>query len=395
MSALSEARLRALVEARRGVLAELELEEILKRLLVSARELTGARYAALGVLDSNRVRLERFITDGIDEATRHRIGELPTGRGVLGVLIADPRPLRLDYVADHPQAVGFPDGHPPMGAFLGVPITIRGLAWGNLYLTEKQDGAAFSEADEESAVMLADSAAIAIDHARSVDRARLRQSIQSAELERGRWARELHDETLQGLGALRVALSSALRRGAGYEAVVTDAVVQLGEEIAKLRGLITDLRPASLSELGLQAALEALAHRVSTRTGTEVKTVVALAFDAGAERERLDHELEEAIYRVAQEGLTNASKHAHASHVEVKVIERTREVELTVTDDGVGFDPASASRGYGLAGVRERADLVGGTARVDSSPGGGTTLSAIFPATRAEPYHVGPDPADM
>jgi signal transduction histidine kinase len=383
MDALGEARLRALIEAGHAVVSELDLETILTQVLEASRELCGARYAALGVLDEDRKKLERFVALGIDEETWRRIGDLPTGKGVLGVLIDDPRPLRLDRVSDHPRSVGFPPEHPPMGAFLGVPVVIRGVAWGNLYLTEKLDGGAFTEADEESAVILADSAAVAIDHSRSVDRARLRQSIQSAEHERGRWARELHDETLQGLGALRVALASALRTSGDYEDVVSDAVTQLGEEIRKLRALITDLRPASLDQIGLQAALEDLARRASERNGVNVVTVVALAYEGGDASERLPRELEQAIYRIAQEGVTNAIKHAHPTRVEVKVVERDNELAVTVIDDGVGFDPTEATSGYGLAGIRERAELARGWVRVESDRGAGTTVTATLPLRRA------------
>jgi signal transduction histidine kinase len=269
-----------------------------------------------------------------------------------------------------------------MGAFLGVPIIVRGIAWGNLYLAEKEGGGAFTEADEESAVMLADSAAIAVGHARSVDRERLRQSIESSERERGRWARELHDETLQGLGALRVALASALRTGRNYEEVVSEAVAQLGDEIERLRGLITDLRPASLSQIGLGAALEALAHRVSARSRTPVKTVLAMAYESGDAESRLARDLEDAIYRVAQEGVTNAAKHARASEIELRVIERENGIEVTVRDDGVGFDPAGDALGYGLAGIRERVELLQGSVTLESAPGDGTTLRASFPVRR-------------
>lgn len=385
--ALNEARLRALIDARRAVLAELDLEVILERVLEAARELTGARYAALGILDADRNRLERFVTAGIDAAHRRRIGDLPTGKGVLGALITDPKPLRLDDVSEHPTSAGFPPHHPEMHSFLGVPILVRGVAWGNLYLAEKEGGGSFTEADEESVVMLADSAAIAVGHARSVDSVRLRQSIESAERERTRWARELHDETLQGLGALRVSLSSALRTGGDYEPVISAAIAQLTEEIAKLRGLISDLRPASLDEIGLQAALEALAERAAARNGIEVDAVIALAFEAGAEHERLDRGVEEAVYRVAQEGLTNAIKHAHAERVVVKVIERAREIVLTVTDDGRGFEPQTVRHGFGLGGIRERAELLGGSVAIESEPARGTTLTAIFPARRGTPEY--------
>jgi two-component system, NarL family, sensor histidine kinase DevS len=380
---LTERRLRALIDAGRAVVSQLDLETILHRVLQAARELTGAKYAALGILDEERRRLERFVSMGIDDATRRRIGNLPTGKGVLGVLIDDPKPLRIEDVSTHPQSAGFPPGHPPMHTFLGVPISIRGVAWGNLYLTEKVGGDRFTEADEEAATILADCAAIAVDHSRSVDRARLRQSIESAERERGRWARELHDETLQGLGALRVSLASALRTGADHEAVISEAVAQLTDEIRKLRGLISELRPASLDEIGLQAALEALAEQISARNRIEVDAVVALAFEAGAEPERLDRGIEEAIYRVAQEGLTNAVKHAHAERIAVKVVERGHEIVLTVSDGGRGFDPGTARRGYGLTGIEERVELVGGSVEVESAPGGGTTITAKFPALRA------------
>ena len=134
-------------------------------MLEVACELTGARYAALGVLDEDRHELERFITHGIDEETRRAIGDLPRGRGVLGLLIEQPQPLRLADVGRHPRSYGFPPGHPPMSTFLGVPVMIRGHAWGNLYLTEKEAGE-FDEADEQSAVILAEWAAIAVENAR-------------------------------------------------------------------------------------------------------------------------------------------------------------------------------------------------------------------------------------
>ena len=161
-----ERRLARLIEAGRGLLSELDLETVLDRLLETAADLTGARYAALGILDDERRELDRFLTRGIDDETHRVIGDLPRGRGLLGVLIDEPRPLRLDDVGDHPRSYGFPPGHPPMRTFLGVPILIRGQAWGNLYLTEKAGGEPFAIEDEEAVIVLADWAAIAIDNAR-------------------------------------------------------------------------------------------------------------------------------------------------------------------------------------------------------------------------------------
>src|SRR4051812_48458991 len=163
---MDEHRLRRLVDVGRSLVTELDPEAVFERLLEVARELTGARYAAIGVLDERRERLERFLTAGIDEDTHRAIGDLPRGRGVLGVLITDPRPLRLSNVGDHAQSYGFPLAHPAMTTFLGVPLLVDGQAWGNLYLTEKQGGEEFTSEDEEAAVVLADWAAIAITNAR-------------------------------------------------------------------------------------------------------------------------------------------------------------------------------------------------------------------------------------
>src|SRR5215218_4548867 len=161
-----EARAARLLEAGRSLVAELDLETVLDRLLEIARDLTGARYAAIGVLDERRQQLERFLTSGIDPDVHAAIGDLPRGRGVLGLLIEEPRPIVLPDVSAHPRSYGFPAGHPPMRTFLGVPLLIRGDAWGNLYLAEKAGGEEFGAHDLRTVGVLADWAAIAIDHAR-------------------------------------------------------------------------------------------------------------------------------------------------------------------------------------------------------------------------------------
>src|SRR5580765_4256802 len=142
-------RLRALVEAGIALSSELSLDALLQKLVETAAELTGARYAALGVIDASRTQLERFVTAGIDEEGFRAIGELPRGRGILGVLVSDATPLRLHDIADDPRSIGFPPGHPPMKTFLGVPVLLRNVAYGNLYLTERLDGTDFTEDDEE------------------------------------------------------------------------------------------------------------------------------------------------------------------------------------------------------------------------------------------------------
>jgi signal transduction histidine kinase len=214
--------------------------------------------------------------------------------------------------------------------------------------------------------------------AQSVAAERLRESMAASEEERRRWARELHDETLQALGGLRVVLSSALRRGSpdGLAAAVRDAVDQISSEIENLRNLITELRPAALDEIGLQPALVSLAARVADAEGLSVKT----RFDLGRGAQvRLVTELETTIYRLVQEALTNVAKHAQAKHVAVNVSKDDGRVEVVVRDDGIGFEPQRPRSGFGLPGMRERVALAGGTLEVLSAPGNGTTIHVSLP----------------
>jgi GAF domain-containing protein len=170
MSAGDDVAVRRLLQVGRTVVSDLDADAVLERVLGAAREVTGAQYAALGVLDEQRRELERFLTAGMDLRTQLLIGGAPKGRGVLGLLITEPRPLRLRDVGLHPFSHGVPPGHPEMRTFLGVPVLIRGEVWGNLYLTEKQGGAEFTEADRDAAVILAEWAGVAIEKARAAER---------------------------------------------------------------------------------------------------------------------------------------------------------------------------------------------------------------------------------
>jgi signal transduction histidine kinase len=201
--------------------------------------------------------------------------------------------------------------------------------------------------------------------------------MDAAEQERRRWARELHDETLQGLAGFQVLLSSALRRSdpASLERAVRTAVEQIGTEIEKLRMLITELRPAALDELGLQPAIESLASRVAAVQGLEVETEVSL----GTNGERLSGELETAAYRLVQEALTNVVKHACASRVAIEIVASDGHVDVVVRDDGTGFDPALPRDGFGITGMRERVGLSAGALTIESAPGKGTTVLARLP----------------
>jgi signal transduction histidine kinase len=493
---LDEHRLRRLIDVGRGLVAQLDLEAVLREVVGVARELTGARCAAVGVLDEERRDIERFVC-----------------------------------VDGPPLSGGFSPRHPPMRDFLGVPIVVRGQAYGNLYLAAKEDGA-FDAADKEAATILAEWAAVTIfnvrlyaqseekrgaleravhgleatteiaravggetDRARvletiakraralvgagsvlvvlhdgprsevvaaagecgegplgrhvtleedtpggalaaarsievearaallapldfrgrrlgaivvldrleegpgfypederlltgaaasaatalatvqSVTEERLRLSMLTAERERAHWARELHDSTLQGLASRRVLLSSALKSGDASrlaEAAET-SLVEMARDIEELRALIVELRPATLDQLGLVAALEDLAGRVAG--GTEIELATELEIEA----ERLDPELETVVYRLAQEALNNVAKHSGAGRATLQVRRRRNCIELLVSDEGEGFDPATGSDGFGLAGMRERVELAGGELQIKSQPGSGTRVMASVP----------------
>ena len=207
-----EDKIHRLLEVGRTVVSELDPETVLRRIVEGARAVTGARYAALGVLDEQRTELERFITTGIDDATHRAIGNLPRGRGVLGVLIEDPRPLRLADVGRHAQSFGFPPNHPAMKTFLGMPILIRGRAWGNLYLTEKQGGAEFTEEDEEAAQVLAQWAGVAIENARLYESSERRRNEAERAVQGLRAARDII-EAIAGINELDKVLELIVKRG--------------------------------------------------------------------------------------------------------------------------------------------------------------------------------------
>jgi len=552
-TSIDSARFERLFDVGRGLVSHHDPEIVLAEVIEAARDLTGARYAALGILDADKRGLARFLTAGIDEEERRRIGPLPRGHGILGELISDPKPLRLTEISEHPHSYGFPTEHPRMSTFLGVPVTIRGEVFGNLYLTEKADQAAFDEEDEEVLVVLAQWAAIAIDNARSHETSRIRQdeleravrgleatvalsrevggesdlgrvlelvvkrgralvggkscivflladddelspaevagdvdrsvldiklpqqspardairsrhsqrigaaeiarfsglgteaasallvplrsrgadlgvlavfhaadpddafgnddvlamesfatsastaihsarsiedeklrlSIASSERERKRWARELHDETLQELGALNVMLESALQvdDAEAVRAALSTSNDQVERVITGLQGLITELRPAALDDLGVAAAVEALVSRMRSRSGLHVEADIDLAYESGRSDTRHSPELEATIYRTVQEALNNVVKHSGANRARVLIEERHSEVTIAVEDDGTGIGGRDSGEGFGLLGMRERIALVGGTVSVAEAEGGGTRVSASLPVS--------------
>ena len=261
-----------------------------------------------------------------------------------------------------------------------VPLSFQGRALGVICALDRlQGGSEFDDEDERLLTSFAASAATAVATAQSVSQERQRQRIRATEQERGRWARELHDETLQGLAARRVILSSALQRGGGpeLEQAVRDAIEQMTADIENLRGLISELRPATLDEIGLAAALEGLAERVAATTGAEVHHEVSI--DSGPDEAPLDPELQTNVYRLVQEALTNVVKHAQATRVDLAVTRNQTLLEVEIKDNGIGFDVGADGAGFGLPGMRERIEVVGGAIEVSSDNESGTRIRAMIP----------------
>jgi signal transduction histidine kinase len=243
---------------------------------------------------------------------------------------------------------------------------------------EGGNGQQFEEEDEELLMSVAASAATAVATVRSVAAARLRLSLEAAEQARARWARELHDETLQGLSGARMVLSAGLARDdlAALRSAAETADEHLGEEMRRLRDLIAELRPAALDDLGLGPAIESLAKRQGAIAGFAVDTRIELEGE-----QHLGRDAQSAIYRIVQEALSNAVKHSQAQHVTLTVEQLSDRLQITVQDDGLGFDPAAVSEGFGLTGMRERALLLGGELSVTSADGGPTRVTAALPAS--------------
>ena len=349
---------------------------MLQTLIRIAAELTDAKYSALGVIDRSGRELARFVTFGIDDEARAAIGDLPRGRGVLGVLIDDARPLRLDDLTRDPRSVGFPANHPPMRSFLGVPVMTRGVAFGNLYLAEKRSASRFSEEDEEIVTLLAAQAAVAIENAGSVQRDALRRAVQAQEAERRRLARELHDETGQALTSMLLGLSAVERAETAEAARLAAGDLRrlVVETLQSVRRLAIELRPSALDDFGLEPALKRLGRTVSEGGSLDVQVETRLG------PARLPSEVETAVYRIVQEALTNVVKHAAAERVSIVVTRVPGRVSVVIEDDGAGFDPsATRGDGLGLLGMRERVDLLDGSLTIDSEPGSGTTLAIELP----------------
>ena len=367
-----------LIRAGVELASEHDLDAMLQRIVELAMELTGARYAALGVIGPDGQLID-FVTTGVTPEQRAAIGDLPHGRGVLGLLIREAHPLRLRNIADHPSSVGFPPNHPPMHSFLGAPVTARGSVFGNIYLTEKQNAEEFDEADLETLVVLATQAGVAVENARLVEETRrAQQKLRELSVleDRERIARELHDGVIQSLFAAGMSLQGAagMSDDAEVERRIENVVTDIDRTIRDLRNFIFGLRPGILADRQLDQALKELASEFGTRSG--VVTVVEVDGEAASELSSRAGDL----VQLVREALSNVGRHGAATTCRVSLRRGGDGFLLEVDDDGRGFDVDLTSWGMGLTNLRERVKSLGGTLEIESVPGEGTTVRASFPS---------------
>jgi signal transduction histidine kinase len=361
-------RLTRLFEGAAAVVGQTDLTSVLYTTIETAMDLTGAPYGALGVLDDEG-GLQEFIHIGIDDAAAEKIGSRPRGRGLLGTISSDGSAVRLERVEDHPDYTGFPENHPEMGSFLGVPVHLGGEIFGNLYLTNKPGG--FTSGDEEAVEGLAVVAGSAINTARLQRRLRRLAVVEDRE----RIAADLHDAIIQDLFAVGLSLQAQSQKVVVPEvsAVIDDAVARLDEAIAALRRFIFDLRPPIWTHRDLRAEITELIGHLSAPY--EISSEVV--FEGSLES--LGAAVVDDALQLLSEALSNSLRHADASNVRIEVRRDRGELLLIVSDEGRGFDVDEPTEGMGLDNIRRRAGRAGGEATIVSTPGTGTTVRIRLP----------------
>jgi signal transduction histidine kinase len=368
----------ALDAAVRGIAGLVPVDDVLQVIVDRVRPLVGAQYAALGIVDANG-RIERFPTSGMDDATRRAIGDLPEGHGLLGLIIRENRSFRVPDINTDPRRHGFPPNHPPMTSFLGVPITVKGMTVGRLYLTNKMGADEFSQDDRALVETFALHAGIAMENAR------LHEQLQRLAVvdERERISQDLHDGIIQNMYAVGLSLEDVpeLMDNDRDEAVgrVERAIDSIHLAIQDIRNFIFGLRPELLEGTSLVGGLAALIEEYRHNTITEIElripgTVAEPAADVTGQ-----------LLGIVSESLSNVVRHSRATRASVELATPDGGSDailvLTIEDNGIGFDPRGVVKlGHqGLANTRTRAEQIGGTVTIDSRTGAGTRVIVRLP----------------
>ena len=368
--------LEALSEAVGAIAGVLDVERVLQLIVDRVRGLVRARYAAIGISD-DRGAIEQFVTSGITAAERARLGALPEGHGLLGLIIREGRSLRIPEISEHPESYGFPPHHPPMHSLLGVPVRVKGRAVGNLYLTDKQDAPEFSDDDQRLVELFALHAGIAIENARLYSAVQRLAVIE----ERDRIGKDLHDGIIQSMYAVSLSLEDVaeLMTESPDEAIgrVDRAIDALHTTIRELRNFIFGLRPELVDRNDLVGMLLALTEQLRQNSVMEIE------LDVADEAIELPVHSRAELMQIAREALSNVARHSGASQTNVSVRLEAGDVVLRIEDNGAGFDPLAVAEDghFGMPNMRARASALGGSLEVDSEPGGGTHVVVRIPAT--------------
>ncbi len=378
------AQLEALNNAALSLITELDLGIVLQKVVDLSRDLVSARYGALGVLDDDSTAFQRFITSGISEETRKKIGAPPIGKGVFHILMREGKSLILNDISSHEESYGFPQHHPPMRSLIGVPIRAKGKVIGDLYLSEKQDPfnpdpnmlIPFTEEDQHILELFATQAAIAIENARLY-----RQVQQLAVLEeRQRFGMDLHDGVIQSIYAVGLMLENILHRvekepGSAREGI-TDSIRSLNMVISDIRNYILDLRPQHFKGRNIIQGIEELTRALRANTFIDVDLVIT-----DVEPHIISPERTVEILHIAQEALSNVQKHARASEVDISMACQNGHLLLEIVDNGVAITPPDLhrARGNGLRNMQDRAAALNGEIVIGPRLEGGTEVKLDVP----------------
>ncbi len=347
---------------------ELDLHSVLDKIVTTATELSGATYGALGILSEDRQSLSEFVTTGLTPAQESKMGPRPTGKGVLGLLTANPRPMRLDDVSKHKKSVGFPPHHPIMKSFLGVPVFVGDKIFGNLYLCDKKGADSFTQSDEDLVLSFAQAAGLA------VEKARLHRRLRGLVLveDRERIARDLHDTVIQRLFADGLALQALANSVSPPKAAerINQIVTDLDETIREIRSTIFAMQQLSSKDNpgNFRTEITSLIDEIAGNAGLDVEINIT-----GSQDGLLSAKTKEHLMATTRELLTNVTKHAKADRVWVE-INFDKPLVLKITDNGLGYSPRAKNKGFGLNNVAERAAILGGEFSINKVEEGGTEV---------------------